>query len=182
MGMRTRFAACALADMGRCLAPCEGRTDPKRYGELVEGLLSSLSSPGGLLEALQMRMRALARAQRFEEAALARDRLHVLAEVLWRSRVDAWLLSGRLVLGGPSGETVALVRGSVEVEGDLADPIDTPCPSHRADELAAVRSWICRHRVTVLDCDVAPAEPVSGGGELARTLQRLRRVDQRGAR
>ncbi len=28
MGIRTRFAPCALADMGRCLAPCDGRTDP----------------------------------------------------------------------------------------------------------------------------------------------------------
>ncbi|MBI2237218.1 MAG: DEDD exonuclease domain-containing protein, partial [Actinobacteria bacterium] len=48
----TRFAPCALADMGRCPAPCDGRIDPERYGELVRSLISSLSTPGGLLAAL----------------------------------------------------------------------------------------------------------------------------------
>ncbi len=93
MGASTRFAPCALADMGRCLAPCDGRTDPERYGELVRWLASSLaSSPGELLEALERRMTHLAEAERYEEAASVRDRLRALAEGLWRSRVDAWLV------------------------------------------------------------------------------------------
>ena len=59
-GPRTRFAPCALADMGRCVAPCDGRIDPERYGELVRRLVSSLTSPGGLLGALERRMAHLA--------------------------------------------------------------------------------------------------------------------------
>ena len=99
MRARTRFAPCALADIGRCPAPCDGRIDPERYGELVRDLLSSLESPDGLLEALEVKMRRLADAERFEEAASVRDRLRTLAAALHRARRDAWLLgAGRLEL------------------------------------------------------------------------------------
>src|SRR5262249_53318041 len=70
MGARTRFAACALADMGRCLAPCIGRTGLERYEELAGSLADSLRSPGELLAALEARMHTLAVEERFEEAAL----------------------------------------------------------------------------------------------------------------
>src|SRR6185503_12315816 len=53
MGRSTRFSPCVLADLGRCAAPCDGRVTPERYEELVRGLIHSLSSPGGLLEALE---------------------------------------------------------------------------------------------------------------------------------
>ena len=79
MGAGTRFAPCVLADIGRCAAPCDGRIDPERYGELVRQLLSSLQRPGGLLAALETRMASLADQERFEEAGLVRDRLHALA-------------------------------------------------------------------------------------------------------
>ncbi len=82
MRASTRFAPCALAEMHRCLAPCDGRVGPERYEELVRSLISSLSTPGGLLGTLEARMRDLAEQERFEEAALARDRLRALAEAL----------------------------------------------------------------------------------------------------
>ncbi|HSJ51447.1 MAG TPA: DEDD exonuclease domain-containing protein, partial [Actinomycetota bacterium] len=93
MRASTRFSPCALAGMNRCPAPCDGRIDPERYGELVRSLVSSLSEPGGLLAALEARMHELARQERFAEAALARDRTRALAEALARSRIDEWLLS-----------------------------------------------------------------------------------------
>jgi DNA polymerase-3 subunit epsilon len=92
MRATTRFAACALAEMGRCLAPCEGRTDPERYGELVRSILSSLSRPGGLLEALEGRMRTSP--SRSGSRSRARARPHpALAEALERARRDRWLLA-----------------------------------------------------------------------------------------
>ena len=178
MRATTRFAPCALADIGRCAAPCDGRTDPERYGELVGGLLSSLSSPGGLLEALGQRMRRLAEQERFEEAADVRDRARALAEALWRARVDAWLTAGRLALRpAPDRTAIELERGSLR-RGDGEPPIGSPCPRERADELAAVRAWVCRHRPTVAACDVAPAEPVDGGAALARALGAFREASR----
>jgi DNA polymerase-3 subunit epsilon len=174
MGAGTRFAPCALAEMGRCLAPCEGRTDPERYGELVRSLLSSLTSPGGLLAALEARMHALAAEERFEEAASARERLRALAEALERARRDAWLLGARtLVLRDPDGRELR-VRGGL-LEAGLG-PVP---PRDRADEVAAVRSFLARHPPAVLAADPPLAEPVAGGAELARVLARLRAADPR---
>ena len=85
MRVSTRFSPCALADIGRCLAPCDGRVDHERYEELVRTLLSSLPSPGGLLRALEDRLGLLAAEERFEEAALLRDRMR-RSPRLWRGR------------------------------------------------------------------------------------------------
>ena len=175
MGVKTRFAACALADMGRCLAPCIGRTSLERYEELVGSLASSLSSPGGLLAALEARMFSLAADERFEEAALARDRLRSIAESLWRHRVDRWLTAGRIVLRGPNGERLELHGGALARSGEPPpEPIGSPAPRERADELAALRSWICRRRTRVEACDVPPSEPVDGGEALSRILRMMR--------
>jgi DNA polymerase-3 subunit epsilon len=189
MRASTRFAPCALADMGRCLAPCDGRIDRERYGELVRRLISSLSTcPDELLAALETRLGALADQERYEEAALARDRMHALALALSQSRRDAWLVgAGRLVLaasrahGRSAGAdrpgdaaTIVLRDGALTRAGERtpADPLGLPCPRERADELAAVRSWLVRHPLRVLASDVPPAEPVDGGATIARILAR----------
>jgi len=183
MGVATRFSACALADMGRCVAPCDGRTDPERYAELVRWLVSSLSaSPGELLEALERRMAKLADAARYEEAASVRDRLRALAEGLWRTRVDRWLVgAGHLELGASEGTVLRFDFGSLSCDdGGVGDEaISLPCPRDRADELAAVRSWVVRHRPQIRRCDRAPAEPVEGGAALARVLARTREASSR---
>lgn len=173
MGAGTRFAPCALAGMGRCLAPCDGRVDLERYGELVRSLLSSLTSPGGLLVALEAKMGALAAEERFEEAAGARDRLRALAEALERARRDAWLLGARhLVLRDVDGHELRLPEGLL---GGGLGPVP---PRDRADEVAVVRSYLARHPPTVLAADPSLAEPVAGGAELARILARLRTADR----
>jgi hypothetical protein len=178
MRASTRFAPCALADMGRCAAPCDGRVDRERYGELVRSLLSSLSTPGGLLEALDARMRDLSEQERFEEAGLARDRLWALAEALWRSRVDGWLLSATdLVLRDDGGRRLRLRRGAL-VRGEGDEPLGDPCPRDRADELTAVRAWVGRNAPRIEATDAPLAEPVDGGAELRRLLARLREVDR----
>jgi DNA polymerase-3 subunit epsilon len=174
MRSSTRFAPCALADIGRCGAPCDGRIDPERYGELVRGLLSSLATPAGLLEALEGRMDELARRERFEEAALARDRIRALAEALRRERTHRWLLrAGELRLRDGSDARVRLVDGAL-VRDDHAAPIPWPPPRERADELSAVRSWLAASPVALEHAERPPSEPVDGGARLHALLARLR--------
>jgi DNA polymerase-3 subunit epsilon len=163
--------------MGRCPAPCDGRIDPERYGELVRHLVSSLTtSPGGLLEALERRMTQLADQERFEEAASVRDRLRTLAAALWRARQDAWLVhAGRLEVAWDTGATMRFDRGALGRPGVLPSPetapLSLPCPRERAEELSAVRSWLARHPTRVQACDgAAPSEPVDGGAAIARIL------------
>ncbi|MDP9300348.1 MAG: hypothetical protein M3P43_05560, partial [Actinomycetota bacterium] len=54
------------------------------------------------------------------------------------------------------------------------EPIGSPAPRERADELAAIRSWINRHPTRVELCEVPPSEPVDGGAALARILGAMR--------
>ena len=180
MGARTRFAACALADMGRCLAPCDGRTTPERYGELVRGLVSSLTaSPGGLLEALERQMADLAAQERYEQAALVRDRLRALAAALHRDRQDAWIVrAGRLEVSVSDGSLCRFEGGALVTTHSPEGPIPLPCPRERATELGAVRSWLARHPGAVMTAEIAPHEPIEGGATIARILAQQRRSER----
>jgi DNA polymerase-3 subunit epsilon len=182
MGARTRFAPCALADIGRCAAPCDGRVGPERYGELVRELISSLFAPDGLLGALESRMAALAGAERFEEAALVRDRVRALTGALSCARRDRWLLGSSFIVRDSAGRELRLDRGSLRVStgGAAADPMPQPPPRERADELAAVRSWLARNPVTLLASDAPLFEPVDGGATIRRLLHRLRAAELNG--
>jgi DNA polymerase III subunit epsilon len=187
MGVRTRFAACALADMGRCPAPCDGQIDPERYAELVGRLVTSLTSPDGLLGALEARMSRLAEQERFEEAALVRDRLRSLAAALARDRQDRWLIrAGMLELSNGTGPPLKIVAGSLRTsvgEADEDGPLSLPCPRERADELAALRAWLTRAsrnghlRLVGVDRE-PPQEPVDGGATLARVIAQTRDPDR----
>ena len=182
MRAATRFAPCALADMGRCPAPCDGRIDPERYGELVGRLVSSLTvSPGELLGALESRMSRLADQGRYEEAALVRDRLRALAEALARTRQDAWLVGADdLHLTTQEGLALMFHRGTLTPAGERAQapPLSLPCPRERADELAAVRSWLTAHPPRISGGSGPwPSEPVAGGAVVARILARARAAD-----
>ncbi|MEA2550476.1 MAG: polymerase subunit epsilon, partial [Actinomycetota bacterium] len=177
MGKKTRFPPCALADIGRCVAPCVGAASPERYGELVGDLVSSLTAPGELLRVLETRMHRLAEQERFEEAGLVRDRIRALADTLRKRRMDTWFIgAGDLILTAPDGRMLRFSGGSLRCESDSqtpAPPLSLPCPRERADELTAVRSWLTSNaqRIRVQGCDVAPFEPVEGGREIAATLR-----------
>src|SRR4029450_13730220 len=66
---------------------------------------------------------------------------------------------------GPPGARRARAAGALRRAANPPPaPIGTPAPRERADELAALRSWVCRRRTRVEACDGAPAEPGDGGG------------------
>ncbi|MCO7240053.1 DEDD exonuclease domain-containing protein [Aeromicrobium sp. CnD17-E] len=76
MGRRPRGSTCALADLGRCLAPCTGDLDPDVYATEVARLDAALTGdPAEVVERLRARMGELGAQQRYEEAAQVRDRL-----------------------------------------------------------------------------------------------------------
>ena len=125
-------------------------------------------------------MRDLAERERFEEAALARDRLRALAEALARWRIDGWLLrTDDLVLRDAEGHRFRLRRGGLIRTPD-DEPVGAPCPRERADELSALRAWVARNQIRVESSAEPFAEPVSGGAELHRLLGTLRARDRTG--
>jgi DNA polymerase-3 subunit epsilon len=69
-------SACALAEMGRCLSPCDGAVDAETYHREVARLREALLlDPRPVVSAADTRMRALSATERFEEASVLRDRL-----------------------------------------------------------------------------------------------------------
>jgi len=172
MGKSTRFSPCALADLGRCAAPCDDRVTSEGYDSLVQGLRSALIRPDGLLAALEDRMTRLAAAERFEEAALLRDRLRALVAALTRRRVERWLVeAGALRLEG-DGAVLAFRSGALEHRGDERG-FPLPLPLDAADEVRAATSWLRAQRPRVLAADHPPSEPVAGGAALTRLAARL---------
>ncbi len=173
MGRGTRFSPCALADLGRCAAPCDSRIDLERYEGLVRSLRHALSEPGGLLAALEARMERLAASERFEEAAGARDRLRSLVPALARARRERWLVeAGRLDIEA-EGRRVSFRDGALMLRGDEAG-FPVPIPLEAADEVRAASGWLTSRPVRVVAADHPPAEPVAGGAELARLGRRLK--------
>ena len=85
LSIRTPKSACALADMGRCDAPCDHRVGVEQYRTVVDAVIELCTSDGiAFAETLESRQRQLAEAERFEEAAVVRDR--VLAFVIGNAK------------------------------------------------------------------------------------------------
>jgi DNA polymerase III subunit epsilon len=179
MGRATRFAPCALADLGRCAAPCDGRVGPQRYEELVRSLRLALSTPGGLLAALEERMERLATQERFEEAASVRDRLRALVSALSRARSERWLIEAGELEVRVDGRRVSFRRGALRRRGDEAG-FEWPLPLEAVDEVRAALGVLSKGPAHVLHADRAPSEPVAGGRELARLRSRFDAARRKG--
>lgn len=106
ISVRKPRSACALADMGRCEAPCDHRVSRDAYLVTASGVIALCEGDGSVLvEAFEARQQLLAAAQRFEEAAVVRDRL--LAYILGngrRQQLDALLQVPQLVAARPVGQ------------------------------------------------------------------------------
>jgi DNA polymerase-3 subunit epsilon len=69
-------AACALAGIGRCSAPCEGSVPPAEYAVLAELVASAWAGDvRALIQPLERKLAELSVAQRYEQAAVVRDRI-----------------------------------------------------------------------------------------------------------
>ncbi len=79
--------SCVLKDLGRCQSPCDGTIDRDAYDVTVREVATWLQGdPTTLVDRLRARMLELAGDQRFEDAATARHRLHLVARVIDRQR------------------------------------------------------------------------------------------------
>ncbi|MEO7070716.1 MAG: DEDD exonuclease domain-containing protein, partial [Nostocoides sp.] len=73
----TRFStACALAEMGRCGAPCTGAQTLDSYAGVVDEAIALLAGDGRrVMSALTGRLQVLSAQERFEDAGTLRDRV-----------------------------------------------------------------------------------------------------------
>ena len=79
---------CSAAQLGVAHCPCSGTADPASYAAAVEQAVRVIAGdPSFAVERLRDRMRSLAVQQRFEEAAMTRDRLSALLGAVRRTRL-----------------------------------------------------------------------------------------------
>ncbi|MBN1885637.1 MAG: excinuclease ABC subunit UvrC [Candidatus Krumholzibacteriota bacterium] len=84
-----RKRECLNFRIERCLGPCTGRVDEKEYGRLVRSVRLFLRGRNTeLLETLGKRMKTLAAAMRYEEAAVVRNQIRGIERITERQYVS----------------------------------------------------------------------------------------------
>ena len=98
--------ACVLAGIGKCGAPCEDGLTPEAYAGLVDTVVQAWDADVSMLiEPLRHRLTALAAAQRYEEAAVVRDRIATLVRSCARMQALVSLTRlAELVAARPDGD------------------------------------------------------------------------------
>lgn len=91
LSVRRPSPACALAEMGRCPAPCDHRISRDDYGAVVHAVAASLAGEvGKVVSAHAARLGPLAAQERFEEAEEVRRRLQAYLDTSRRHhRIDS---------------------------------------------------------------------------------------------
>lgn len=129
LSARTPSPACALAEMGRCTAPCQLGEGAEGYPAIVAAVEASWRGDvRPVLRSLRGRMRKLVSQERYEEAGEVSARLQAYHQTSLRfHRIRSLALCRQLVAAVPSahGWDIHVVR-----HGRLAAA--TSAPSHRA--------------------------------------------------
>jgi len=175
---------CSSAQLGTSQCPCAGLADRATYDAAVGAARRALGGDTrSVTEHLTSRMATLAAAQRYEEAALVRDRLGALLGAVRRQQlIDAVRSAGRLVVRRGDTEWV-LDHGrlvDVAVSGEVAralpvDPPEAPEPGRplgrrQVDEALCLAKYLDKHaaRVDVSSCTGTWAFPIGASDELPR--------------
>ncbi|QBX54094.1 DEDD exonuclease domain-containing protein [Nocardioides seonyuensis] len=178
---------CVLAEMGRCLSPCDGSVEPTVYAAVVQRLRSTLlRRPDEVVEAINERMSALAALERFEEASIHRDRLATFVrsaartqrlsaltscpEIVAARRDDGgrWAVHvirfGRLAAAGtipPGGDAHAFVR-ELRASAETVSAGPGPVPVASAEETERILRWLESPGVRLVDVEGEWTCPVAG--------------------
>ena len=187
-------AACLLAEMRRCGAPCDGRESPAEYAVHVAALRAAITGdPGVVVSALAAGIQRLSGSQRYEEAAAHRDRLTTFLRaaarlqrlsavarcrelVAARPRAEGgWELavvrSGRLVAAGvvPLAAAPRPYVDALVATAETVSPTFAPTPCATAEETESVLRWLETPGTRLVELTGSWFSPAFGaGGALAR--------------
>lgn len=168
MKLRTNPAEkpCTLAELDRCLAPCDGRLPHERYLDVIAQVRTAIiHDPAQLVDVLESRMQTLASQERFEDAAIWRDRLSTLLYGIDRTqRIRSLTEQPELIVAGPdpAGWQVHIVRYGrlagagvlkrgmpskpwierLQQSAETVLPSHGPIPAALVEETEAVLRWL----------------------------------------
>ncbi|RZU31284.1 DEDD exonuclease domain-containing protein [Blastococcus saxobsidens] len=194
---RTPTSACVLAGMGRCGAPCTGAQSVVEYADVAAVFAAAVThDPRPLVAPLLARVEHLAAEERYEDAAVLRDRVAVLVRALRRrqrleslaavpelvlARPDGdggWELSvvrfGRLVSAGctPRGTTVRSVLGTLLATAEMLPNTDGT-PTTSVDETELVLRWLEKPGTRLVQLTGTLASPAPGTGAFSGFLSQV---------
>jgi DNA polymerase-3 subunit epsilon len=180
---------CALAELGRCGAPCTGRQSAEEYSRTVVPVAELIAGRAiAPLHAAARHLDRLARAQRFEQAAHHRDELAELVRAVDRAhRLTALAAIPELVAAGPDGaggwEFAVIRHGRLASAGvarrgvapmpvvealvasaETVLPGPGPLYGGHGEEIGILLRWLTRPGTRLVRSAVPWAEPARGVG------------------
>jgi DNA polymerase-3 subunit epsilon len=188
--------SCVLAELGRCPAPCELRISPDEYSAVAAAPFrrATTGDPGEVVRRLLDRMRRLAEARRYEDAATVRGRMVAFLRASIRmQRLAALTARTEIVAARPSatgGWELAVVRHGRLAAAGLSPPrvhprptLDAllataetvrpgpgPVPCASPEETERVLAWLELPETRLVDVDAGWASPVDGAGRFRELL------------
>jgi DNA polymerase-3 subunit epsilon len=187
LSLRRTSPACVLAQMHRCGAPCQHAESVEQYARHTERFRRAVEAdPETVIEPLLARIQALASALRYEEAALARDRLSAFLRATVRmqrlraltdvpelvaahpSAEGGWELTvvrhGRLVAAGasPRGAHPMPFVEALLATAETVLPVNRPLPCATAEETERVLAWLERPRTRMVSISAPWVCPANG--------------------
>jgi DNA polymerase-3 subunit epsilon len=192
----SRGSACALADMGRCGAPCTGAQSPDEYAVVAAGCASIFTGDARpVADRLRARLEELAAQERFEDAARVRDRFLQLVrgaaraqriapltrspEIVAARRSDAGGWELVTVRHGRLAGTAVSPRGAdpmpfVRSMQATAEVVPAPTPERPAaltEETEVILRWLEAPGVRIVELDGSWTCPVGGAGMVRVELE-----------
>ncbi len=180
---------CSSAQLGVSQCPCAGLADRQRYDDAVATARRVFTGDSSLVrEQLTIRMSRLAAAQRYEEAALVRDRLAALLGAIRRHRLVAALRSAErcVVRRGDTTwviDQARLIDTSISGELSKALPVDPPdAPTagqpvdrRQIDEALCLAKYFDKHahRLQIVSCSGDWRFPIPIRDDMPRLTTRL---------
>lgn len=183
---RKASAACALAEMGRCMAPCELGDGAAGYAEVANAVRDSwLSDVRPVLRSVRTRMRTLVAQQRYEEAGELAERMithhraslrfHRLRSLALCRQVVAAVPSargwdihviryGKLAAAtcAPSAQARSAAEAAVAAAETVLPPVEG-LPGGSVEEAERVASWLEQPGVRLIEIDGDWAWPLHSG-------------------
>lgn len=177
LSTRTPSSTCALADLGRCCAPCDHRIAPGEYNAVVDDLRFSLAGDvRAVVAAAGQRLSRLVSQERFEEAADVRGRLETFARASLRHhRVKSLIACSQIVaaywtqagweihvirhgrlaeaaLARPGQVAQAVARDAVAVAATVPEPLPG-LPAATVEETERIADWMERPGVRLIEIE-----------------------------
>ncbi|GIH08815.1 DNA polymerase III subunit epsilon [Rhizocola hellebori] len=199
LSARRASSACALAELGRCPAPCLLHINPEQYqAELVDRVQQAFhADPDPVVQPLLRRMAKLAQTQRFEEAAQVRDRmlaflrtasrmqrlasLTSIAELVAakRTKEGGWEIAivrhGRLA-GAATAAPGIHPRRTLDILWPTAETVILPVTGHNptpcatAEESERIIDWLELPETRLVEASAGWASPMRGAMRLRSLL------------